>query len=258
VVTYVGLALFWLAVSIWIRLRTRRAAAAAAFASAVDGAASGAVVDAVGGAGVVASLVDGAAAGVVANATDGAAAGAAPAAGTEAAAAGAATAPAAGAATAPAAGAAIAPGAEVVAAAVDAGSAVGEGRRVRLWLRVLLAAWAAELLAGLLTFGAVAYAEWTSTPIGADVLRAADLCSPWWSCVAAVLVVARAERSTIAVRAIAGYAALLAIVLLVPLPGPDAVKVLLLAVPAAVPAMLTSRQAEPTEADLMRTAVVAG
>jgi hypothetical protein len=123
---------------------------------------------------------------------------------------------------------------------------------------VLLAAWAAELLAGLLTFGAVAFAEWTSTPIGADVLRAADLCSPWWSCVAAVLIVARAERSTLAVRAIAGYAALLAIVLLIPLPGPDAVKMLLLALPAAVPAMLTSRQAEPTEADLTRSAVAAG
>jgi hypothetical protein len=121
-------------------------------------------------------------------------------------------------------------------------SEVPETRRVRLWLRVLLAAWSAELVTGLLTFGAGAYAEWTSTPIGADVLKFADLCSPWWSCVAAVLVVARAERSTVALRAIAGYALLLAIVLLVPLPGPDAIKVLLIALPVAVPALLTPRQ----------------
>jgi hypothetical protein len=227
VVTYVGLALFWLAVSIWIRIRTRRAGAAVAgvVANAVDGvdggADAGAVANAVGG---------GSAADAEAAAVDGTAAGTA--AGVEA-------------------------SASTATATAPAPAAVGEGRG-RLWLRVLLAAWAAELLAGLLTFGGVAYAEWTSTPIGAEVLRAADLCSPWWSCVAAVLVVARAERSAIAVRAIAGYAALLAIVLLVPLPGPDAVKVLLLALPAAVPAMLTSRQAEPTEADLTRSAVAAG
>lgn len=133
-----------------------------------------------------------------------------------------------------------------------------ETRRVRLWLRVFLAAWTAELVTGLLTLGAGAYAEWTSTPIGAGVLKAADLCSPWWSCVAAVLVVVRAERSTVGLRAIAGYAALLAIVLLVPLPGPDAVKVLLLALPAAVPALLTPRQSEPTESDLTQNAVATG
>jgi hypothetical protein len=57
-----------------------------------------------------------------------------------------------------------------------------------------------------------------------------------------VLVVARAERSTVVLRAIAGYALLLAIVLLVPLPGPDAIKVLLLALPAAVPALLAPGQ----------------
>jgi hypothetical protein len=109
----------------------------------------------------------------------------------------------------------------------------------RLWLRVLVAAWATELVAALLTLGAGAFAAWTSTPIGADVLHGADLCSPWWSCVAAVLVVARAERSTLALRAIAAYAAVLALVLLVPLPGPDAVKALLLALPAAIPALMT-------------------
>ena len=121
-------------------------------------------------------------------------------------------------------------------------SAAPETRRVRLWLRVFLAAWAAEVVTGLVTLGAGAYAEWTSTPIGAEMLKVADLCSPWWSCVAAVLVVARAERSTVAIRAIVGYSVLLAIVLLVPLPGPDAIKVLLLALPAAVPALLTPRQ----------------
>ena len=113
----------------------------------------------------------------------------------------------------------------------------------RLWLRVLIAAWSVEAVLGLLTLGAGVYANWTSTPLGPAVLRVGDLCSPWWSCVAAVLVVARAERSTIAVRAILGYAVLLTIVLLVPLPGPDLVKVLLIAVPAAVPAVLVERPA---------------
>ena len=112
-------------------------------------------------------------------------------------------------------------------------------RRVPLWLRVLLAAWFVETVTGVLTLAAGVYTEWTSTPLGPSVLHIADLCSPWWSCVAAVLVVARAERSTAALRAILGYAALLVIVLLVPLPGPDVVKVLLLALPAAVPALLT-------------------
>ncbi|MBR7828245.1 hypothetical protein KDK95_18165 [Actinospica sp. MGRD01-02] len=123
-----------------------------------------------------------------------------------------------------------------------------DGRRLRPWSRVLLAAWAAELVTGLLTLGAGAYAEWTSTPIGADVLKLADLCSPWWSCVAAVIVVARAEHSTLALRAIGGYAVLLAVVLLVPLPGPDWLKVLLLAVPAAIPAVLTPRESHSSAA----------
>jgi hypothetical protein len=184
-VTYAALALFWLAVSVWIGIRSRRASAAAVDGAAVEGAP------------------------------------------------------------------------EVVAAVAPA-AVPAEGRRVRLWLRVLVAAWGTELIVALLTLGAGAYAEWTSTSVGAGVLRVADLCSPWWSCVAAMLVVARAERSTTAVRAAAGYAALLVIVLLVPLPGPDAVKVLLLAVPAAVPAILTPRPPEPTEADLTRGAVAAG
>jgi len=121
-------------------------------------------------------------------------------------------------------------------------------RRVRLWLRVLLAAWFVEAVTGVLTLGAGVYTEWTSTPLGPSVLHVADLCSPWWSCVAAVLVVARAERSTVALRTILVYAALLTIVLLVPLPGPDVVKVLLLALPAAVPALLTPNPSSTTGA----------
>ena len=63
-----------------------------------------------------------------------------------------------------------------------------------------------------------------------------------------MLVVARAERSTVALRTILVYAALLTIVLLVPLPGPDVVKVLLLALPAAVPALLTPNPSSTTGA----------
>jgi hypothetical protein len=143
-------------------------------------------------------------------------------------------------------------------------SGVSNGRReVNLWLRVLIAAWFVEAAVGFLTLGAGAYAAWTSTPIGPSVLRAADLCSPWWSCVAAVLVVARAERSTVALRAVIGYAVLLAIVLLVPLPGPDAVKMLLLALPAAVPALMAAADstADSTPAatrDVRPDAVAAG
>jgi hypothetical protein len=130
-------------------------------------------------------------------------------------------------------------------------------RRVRLWLRVLLAAWSIEAITGLLTLAAGAYAEWTTTPIGPGVLRVADLCSPWWSCVAAVLVVAWAERSAIVGCAIFGYAVLLAIVLVVPLPGPEPLKVLLLALPAVVPALLTPSRA-PIALAPTRDAVAAG
>jgi hypothetical protein len=77
-----------------------------------------------------------------------------------------------------------------------------------------------------------------------------------------VLVVARAERNPVAIRAVAGYAVLLAIVLLVPLPGPDAIKVLLLALPAAVPILLTPRQQDEPGTDpnppVTQNAVVAG
>jgi hypothetical protein len=135
------------------------------------------------------------------------------------------------------------------AAVLEAASGAQDGskrKRRRLWLRVLVAAWSVEAAAGFLTLGAGIYAQWTSTPLGPAVLRVGDLCSPWWSCVAAVLVVARAERSTIALRAILGYAALLTLVLLVPLPGPDVVKVLLITVPAAAPAMLVERPATLT------------
>jgi hypothetical protein len=135
---------------------------------------------------------------------------------------------------------------EIDAAQAESASAPSPKKR-RLWLRVLIAAWSVEAAVGFLTLGAGVYANWTSTPLGPAVLRVGDLCSPWWSCVAAVLVVARAERSTIALRAILGYAVLLTIVLLVPLPGPDVVKVLLLAVPAALPAVLVERPAAVTQ-----------
>ena len=135
---------------------------------------------------------------------------------------------------------------------------LAEVRKLRLWRHVLIAAWSVEALVGLLTLGAGAYAAWTSTPLGPAVLRAADLCSPWWSCVAAILVVARAERSTTAFRATLGYALLLVIVLLIPAPGPDAVKVLLLALPAAIPALMTADPAPSGARDLRRNAVAAG
>ena len=135
--------------------------------------------------------------------------------------------------------------------------AVTEAGKLRLWRHVLIAAWSVEAIAGLLTLGAGIYAAWTSTPLGPAVLRAADLCSPWWSCVAAILVVARAERSTTAFRAILGYALLLVIVLLIPLPGPDAVKALLLALPAAIPALIAADPAPSGARDLGRNAVAA-
>lgn len=130
--------------------------------------------------------------------------------------------------------------------------------QLRLWRRVLLVAWSVEGVTGFLTLGAGAYAAWTSTPLGPAVLRAADLCSPWWSCVAAVLVVARAERSTIALRGILGYALLLVIVLLIPLPGPESVKVLLLALPAAIPALMAADSTPRVTRDVRQDAVAAG
>lgn len=107
------------------------------------------------------------------------------------------------------------------------------------WLGVLAAAWGALALAGLLTLG-VAYAvEQTSTGLGPLALHLSDLCSPWWSGAAAVAVLAVRSRDRALARAAAGYAALLALLLLVPLdfglsgPWPDLVRALLLAVPVA-------------------------
>jgi hypothetical protein len=113
----------------------------------------------------------------------------------------------------------------------------------RYAVRMLLAAWAVEILAGSLTVGAVVFAEHTSTFLGPFVLRLADLGSPWWACVAAMLVVARKEHSLTAVRGALAYALLLAVLLLLPLPGPDAIKVFVLAAVAAVPAILAPGQA---------------
>jgi hypothetical protein len=112
--------------------------------------------------------------------------------------------------------------------------------RRRLWLKVLAAALGTELAAGLLTLGAGLLAQQTSSRLGPAVLRAADLCSPWWSCVAVLVVAAFAELNSAALRAAVAYGVLLAALLLVPLPGPDALKALILAAAAAVPAFLTS------------------
>lgn len=149
-------------------------------------------------------------------------------------------------------------GAETEARDLDGLDRSRELSQLRLWRRVLLVAWSVEAVTGLLTLGAGAYAAWTSTPLGPTVLRAADLCSPWWSCVAAVLVVARAERSTSALRAILGYALLLAVVLLIPLPGPEIVKVLLLALPAAIPALMAADSAPLVTREVRQDAVAAG
>src|SRR5258708_5546388 len=63
----------------------------------------------------------------------------------------------------------------------------------RLWLRALVAAWATEVVTAALTVGGGLYAHWTSTAFGPVALRLADLCSPWWACVAATAAVAFAE-----------------------------------------------------------------
>ena len=122
-----------------------------------------------------------------------------------------------------------------------AGRALTAGVTKRLWLKTLGAAWGAELLAGALVFGGAAYAEYTSTPPGPLVLRVIDACSPWWSVVAALVVVAMAERDTRAMGSAIAFGFLLAFLLLVPVPGPNGVKVVLLALPTAVGALLDRR-----------------
>jgi hypothetical protein len=120
----------------------------------------------------------------------------------------------------------------------------------KLWLKVLGAAIGAQFAAGVLTIGAGLYAQWTATDFGPVALRLADVCSPWWSCVAALIVVARAERNAIVLRAAIAYGVVLAVVLLVPLPGPGDVKALILAATVAVPALLDRRVAAGVEADM--------
>lgn len=111
------------------------------------------------------------------------------------------------------------------------------------WLRVLIAAWAAEGAALALTGAAVFFAERAS---GAEVpllLRFADFCSPWWACPAALAALLTARPRTadrIPARTIAAYAAALALLLLVPLPGPGWLAVLILAAVAAGGALLGS------------------
>lgn len=117
-----------------------------------------------------------------------------------------------------------------------------------LWWRLLLAAWLTEAVLGCLTIGAGLLAAWNSWPPDALVLRAADLCSPWWSCVAVTVAAARAERNRGVLRAGLCYGALLAVVLVVPLPLPAALDALIVAVPAALPALMTARGEDEAEA----------
>ncbi|WP_326852361.1 hypothetical protein [Actinocrinis sp.] len=118
----------------------------------------------------------------------------------------------------------------------------GRGRQPETpWLKTWFAVLATEFAAGVLTIGAALYAQWTATSLGPVALRLADVCSPWWACVAALIVVGRAERNAVALRAALGYGAVLALMLLVPLPGPNIVKALVLAATAAVPALLVTR-----------------
>ena len=117
-----------------------------------------------------------------------------------------------------------------------------EDSRRRLWIKALVAAWAIEAAAGSLTLGAGVYVAWHPTALGPAILRAADLCSPWWSFVAVLCVLGSAEHRRLALRssALGGavlYGVLLAVLLIVPVPGPDAVKVLVLAAAAAAPAL---------------------
>jgi len=133
-----------------------------------------------------------------------------------------------------------------------AGVARDESRR-RLWIKALVAAWATEAVAGALTVGAGTYVAWDSAPLGPAILRAVDLCSPWWSFVAVLVVVGVVEHRWFAHRGaifhgsiLYGavlYGVLLAVLLLVPVPGPDAVKALVLAAAAAVPALLDAEPA---------------
>lgn len=130
--------------------------------------------------------------------------------------------------------------------AARAAAPTGRLRPRRLWLKTWGAVLAVEFAAGVLTIGAALYAQWTATSLGPVVLKLADVCSPWWSCAVALFVVARAERDNLALRAAIGYGAVLALVLLVPLPGPSDVKALILAATVAVPALLGRRAAVGT------------
>jgi hypothetical protein len=121
------------------------------------------------------------------------------------------------------------------------GRAPTAGVTKHLWLKTLGAAWGAELLAGALVVGGAGYAEYTSTQPGPLVLRVIDVCSPWWSAVAAPVVVATAERDARAMGSAIAFGVLLACVLLVPAPVPNGVKALFLAVPMAVGALLERR-----------------
>ncbi len=120
--------------------------------------------------------------------------------------------------------------------------------------RVLTAAWGTLLLCAVLGVAAVWFAESDSTFLAPLAVHLAELCNPWWAGVAATGAVARAERSRATAHGVLAYAAVLTVLLSVPLPGPDAVKALLLAAAAAVPALVTPRQWPGPAAEQVRPA----
>jgi hypothetical protein len=122
------------------------------------------------------------------------------------------------------------------------GGLAGPAAAGRLWLRTLVASWAALAAAGALTLSGALFADRTATQLGPIALRLTDACSPWWGCVAVLVVAAVAERNIVALRTAAVYWALLELFLLVPLPGPSFIKVLALAAVAALGALSRGRR----------------
>jgi hypothetical protein len=212
--TYAALGVFWIAIALWVRWRARRGPGGSDGAGTV----AGLSVDARGAESAVAASA--ASAGVALSAGAGADIGFAADGGMGV-----------GAQNAVSDGMASSAG-------VEAGVGIAPTPSTGLWWKVLLAALGVEAVAGCLTIGIGLFAAWNSWAPDTALLHASDLCSPWWSCVAAGLVAARAERSRTVLRATVGYGLLLVIVLVVPLPVPDLVRVLVLAVPAAAPALL--------------------
>lgn len=105
------------------------------------------------------------------------------------------------------------------------------------WLRILIPAWSVMAVSGVLTMGIAYYAESTSTVLGPLALRFSDLCSPWWSCAAVLAALAVRERDRRLAWGVSAYTVLLAAFLLLPIPGPDLIKALLLTVAVAAPTL---------------------